>query len=202
MHWTTPGPLHSFHRSVKDFWHCHQGATIEHPPVVWLEEMGQSHLWYALVDAKVEPLPQFLLMSSSCVLHCCCVRKSRRTMGLLWTSDYMEIIRQKATGGLKRDLWLHHWAMAWRQQCSRGPLTRSTASCPYSSCNAHGRMGLSVNVVKTEVLFHWASSPPHHLPTVTIYDKPLAVLQSSRYLGRFLSDGREIQNCIIFFPPT
>ncbi|XP_061891552.1 dickkopf-related protein 3b isoform X2 [Entelurus aequoreus] len=69
-----------------------------------------------------------------------------------------------------------------------------------AAASAYGRLGLSVNVAKTEVICQWASTPPPHPPTFTINNKPLAVVDSFKYLGSFLSDDcsidREVQNRI------
>lgn len=69
-----------------------------------------------------------------------------------------------------------------------------------AAASAYGRMGLSVNVAKTAVLCQWASTPSSHPPTFTISDKLLAVVESFKYLGSFLSNDcsieREVQNRI------
>lgn len=65
---------------------------------------------------------------------------------------------------------------------------------------AYSRMGLSVNIIKTEVVYQWSSSIPHTPPAFTIDHKPLTITPSFKYLGSILSEdcsiGHEVQNRI------
>lgn len=53
-----------------------------------------------------------------------------------------------------------------------------------AAAKVHGRLGLSINVAKTEVICQRASTPPPFSPTFIVFDKPLTIVKSFKYLGR------------------
>lgn len=61
---------------------------------------------------------------------------------------------------------------------------------------AYSRMGLSVNISKTEVLCQWSSEPPQRPPTFTIAGSPLTIVPHFKYLGSILSDDCSIDQDI------
>lgn len=65
---------------------------------------------------------------------------------------------------------------------------------------AYSRMGLSVNVSKTEVLCQWSSKPPQTPPAFLVAESPLTIVPHFKYLGSILSEDcsvdKDIENRI------
>ncbi|KAJ8356964.1 hypothetical protein SKAU_G00197580 [Synaphobranchus kaupii] len=78
------------------------------------------------------------------------------------------------------------------------PLRVCIAVRQESAVKAHIRMGLTVNISKTEVLCQGRSSPPSTNSTFTMENKPRAIAPSFKYLGSPISEDcgieDEIQN--------
>ena len=69
-----------------------------------------------------------------------------------------------------------------------------------AAVQTYSRMGMSVNINKTEVVCQWSSSTPDTPPIFTIDSQPLTITPSFKYLGSILSEDcsvdQEIQNRI------
>lgn len=63
-----------------------------------------------------------------------------------------------------------------------------------AAVRAYGRMGLTININKTEVICQWNANIPPTPPIFTIAGEPLSVVPSFRYLGSVLSDDNTIDN--------
>lgn len=69
-----------------------------------------------------------------------------------------------------------------------------------AAMRAYSRMGLTINMTKTEIICQWSAIIPLAPPTFTLADEKLSIVPSFRYLGNILSKDNtidiEIQNRI------
>ena len=63
-----------------------------------------------------------------------------------------------------------------------------------AAVKAYSRMGLTINITKTEVVCQWSTNIPPTPPIFNITGKNLSVVPSFKYLGSILSEDNNINN--------
>lgn len=65
-----------------------------------------------------------------------------------------------------------------------------------AAVRAYSRIGLSVTILKTEVLCQWSSEPPQTPPSFSVADSRLTIVPHFKYLGSILSEDCSINKDI------
>lgn len=142
-------------------------------------------------DCVLAPvLFNIFLMCVTSLLHKELQKNSGVTVNFRLDGNLFNIRRLQAT---TKATPCHILELQYSDDCAIVAHTPEDLQCTLSAiAAAYKRMGLSVNIPKTEVLSQWNTSAPSQPPQFTIHGNTLPTVTQFKYLGSILSQNNSI----------